>query len=145
MSDLRRLFGHGIGIHLLQSEDPSSLPKKKEINPKDNHISFQVNFQNLISLFVLSLRDWFDITIVYLIMQFFMISILMSCGGKVDHDIDMAWFMYHHNTYKKIRASQICRQRSLWKYCLIQNANKWKKTNFKKKNMFTQIFLSNSL
>ncbi|XP_021906338.1 uncharacterized protein LOC110820997 [Carica papaya] len=35
------LFGHGIGIHLLQSEDPSSLPKKKEINPKDNHISFQ--------------------------------------------------------------------------------------------------------
>nr|KJB70591.1 hypothetical protein B456_011G081900 [Gossypium raimondii] len=36
------LFGYGIGIHLLQSEDPESLPKKKEINPKDNHISFQV-------------------------------------------------------------------------------------------------------
>ncbi|KAA3479412.1 Metallothiol transferase fosB [Gossypium arboreum] len=35
------LFGYGIGIHLLQSEDPESLPKKKEINPKDNHISFQ--------------------------------------------------------------------------------------------------------
>ncbi|KAL4387510.1 hypothetical protein GQ457_09G007970 [Hibiscus cannabinus] len=35
------LFGHGIGIHLLQSENPENLPKKKEINPKDNHISFQ--------------------------------------------------------------------------------------------------------
>uniref|UniRef100_A0A0D9UXD5 VOC domain-containing protein n=1 Tax=Leersia perrieri TaxID=77586 RepID=A0A0D9UXD5_9ORYZ len=36
-----RLFNYGIGIHLLQAEDPESLPpKKKEINPKDNHISF---------------------------------------------------------------------------------------------------------
>ncbi|KAM7254077.1 hypothetical protein ACFE04_031759 [Oxalis oulophora] len=35
------LFGHGIGIHLLQSADPNCLPKKKAINPKDNHISFQ--------------------------------------------------------------------------------------------------------
>ncbi|XP_023548575.1 uncharacterized protein LOC111807198 [Cucurbita pepo subsp. pepo] len=35
------LFGYGIGIHLLQSEEPESLPKKSEINPKDNHISFQ--------------------------------------------------------------------------------------------------------
>ena len=37
-----RLFGYGMGIHLLQSEDPESMPKKTEINPKDNHISFQV-------------------------------------------------------------------------------------------------------
>uniref|UniRef100_A0ACD6AS46 Uncharacterized protein n=1 Tax=Avena sativa TaxID=4498 RepID=A0ACD6AS46_AVESA len=36
------LFNYGIGIHLLQSEDPASLPEKTEINPKDNHISFQV-------------------------------------------------------------------------------------------------------
>ncbi|KAG2616694.1 hypothetical protein PVAP13_3NG249657 [Panicum virgatum] len=36
-----RLFNYGIGIHLLQSEDPGSLPEKREINPKDNHISFQ--------------------------------------------------------------------------------------------------------
>jgi len=36
------LFNYGIGIHLLQSEDPGSLPEKREINPKDNHISFQV-------------------------------------------------------------------------------------------------------
>ncbi|CAD5172089.1 unnamed protein product [Musa acuminata subsp. malaccensis] len=35
------LFNYGIGIHLLQSEDPEKMPRKKEINPKDNHISFQ--------------------------------------------------------------------------------------------------------
>jgi catechol 2,3-dioxygenase-like lactoylglutathione lyase family enzyme len=35
------LFCYGIGIHLLQSEDPENMPKKIEINPKDNHISFQ--------------------------------------------------------------------------------------------------------
>ncbi|XP_030526479.1 glyoxylase I 4 [Rhodamnia argentea] len=35
------LFGYGIGIHLLQSEDPDKMIKKSEINPKDNHISFQ--------------------------------------------------------------------------------------------------------
>lgn len=35
------LFGFGIGIHLLQSEDPENMPKKTKINPKDNHISFQ--------------------------------------------------------------------------------------------------------
>ncbi|CAO2181083.1 unnamed protein product [Urochloa humidicola] len=36
------LFNYGIGIHLLQAEDPESMPPKKtEINPKDNHISFQ--------------------------------------------------------------------------------------------------------
>lgn len=35
------LFNYGIGIHLLQTADPDSLPKKSEINPRDNHISFQ--------------------------------------------------------------------------------------------------------
>ncbi|KAE9621321.1 hypothetical protein Lal_00023553 [Lupinus albus] len=35
------LFGYGIGIHLLEAEHPENLPVKKEINPKDNHISFQ--------------------------------------------------------------------------------------------------------
>ncbi|THU45414.1 hypothetical protein C4D60_Mb02t17680 [Musa balbisiana] len=35
------LFNYGIGIHLLQSEDPENMPAKREINPKDNHISFQ--------------------------------------------------------------------------------------------------------
>ena len=32
-----------MGIHLLQSEDPDNMPKiSQQINPKDNHISFQV-------------------------------------------------------------------------------------------------------
>ncbi|ONK66599.1 uncharacterized protein A4U43_C06F10030 [Asparagus officinalis] len=35
------LFNYGIGIHLLQSDDPEGMTKKTEINPKDNHISFQ--------------------------------------------------------------------------------------------------------
>lgn len=35
------LFKYNIGIHLLQAPDPEVLPKKTEINPKDNHISFQ--------------------------------------------------------------------------------------------------------
>ncbi|CAA2989832.1 metallothiol transferase [Olea europaea subsp. europaea] len=42
------LFGHGIGIHLLQSEDPESFPKKTVINPKDNHISFQCESMNMV-------------------------------------------------------------------------------------------------
>ncbi|XP_057419296.1 glyoxylase I 4-like [Lotus japonicus] len=35
------LFNYGIGIHLLQSNDPEGMPKHAHINPKDNHISFQ--------------------------------------------------------------------------------------------------------
>ncbi|XP_058774082.1 glyoxylase I 4-like [Vicia villosa] len=35
------LFGYGIGIHLLQTKAAENIPMKKEINPKDNHISFQ--------------------------------------------------------------------------------------------------------
>ncbi|GLU09736.1 hypothetical protein SLE2022_265810 [Rubroshorea leprosula] len=35
------LFNYGIGIHLLQSENPETMPKIGPINPKDNHISFQ--------------------------------------------------------------------------------------------------------
>ncbi|KAK7411210.1 hypothetical protein VNO78_02642 [Psophocarpus tetragonolobus] len=35
------LFNYGIGIHLLQSDDPEAMPKIGDINPKDNHISFQ--------------------------------------------------------------------------------------------------------
>ncbi|RWW41802.1 hypothetical protein BHE74_00052720 [Ensete ventricosum] len=47
------LFNYGIGIHLLQSEDLENMPKKREINPKDNHISFQRADPS----FVLDLRD----------------------------------------------------------------------------------------
>ncbi|KAJ6733897.1 LACTOYLGLUTATHIONE LYASE/GLYOXALASE I FAMILY PROTEIN [Salix koriyanagi] len=32
---------YGIGVHLLQSEDPENMPKISKINPKDNHFSFQ--------------------------------------------------------------------------------------------------------
>ncbi|XP_022891624.1 uncharacterized protein LOC111406429, partial [Olea europaea var. sylvestris] len=42
------LFGHGIGIHLLQSEDPESLTKKTAINPKDNHMSFQCESMGMV-------------------------------------------------------------------------------------------------
>ncbi|MCL7022675.1 hypothetical protein MKW94_013219 [Papaver nudicaule] len=35
------LFNYGIGIHLLQSENPEIMSKKMSINPKDQHISFQ--------------------------------------------------------------------------------------------------------
>jgi hypothetical protein len=41
---LPRLFNFGIGVHLLQAEDPESMPPMKtEIDPKDNHISFTVS------------------------------------------------------------------------------------------------------
>lgn len=38
-----RLFNYGIGIHLLQAEDKDvdAHPPKSEINPRDDHISFQ--------------------------------------------------------------------------------------------------------
>eukprot|EP00253_Pinus_taeda_P010196 PITA_10196 len=35
------LFNYGVGIHLLQCKSLDDLPKKTEINPRDNHISFQ--------------------------------------------------------------------------------------------------------
>jgi len=35
------LFSYGMGIHLLQSPNPEAMPKKKEINPMDTHMSFQ--------------------------------------------------------------------------------------------------------
>jgi len=41
-----RLFNYGIGIHLLES---AKVPvKKREINPKENHISFQCSDMRLI-------------------------------------------------------------------------------------------------
>eukprot|EP00252_Welwitschia_mirabilis_P010513 TRINITY_DN2381_c0_g1_i2.p1 TRINITY_DN2381_c0_g1~~TRINITY_DN2381_c0_g1_i2.p1 ORF type:complete len:200 (+),score=29.65 TRINITY_DN2381_c0_g1_i2:359-958(+) len=42
------LFNYGIGIHLLQSEDPDAMPHKTEINPKDCHISFQCESMQLV-------------------------------------------------------------------------------------------------
>ncbi|GLJ16073.1 hypothetical protein SUGI_0267590 [Cryptomeria japonica] len=43
------LYNYGFGIHLLQSEGwDTDLFEKHEINPKDNHISFQCSDINLI-------------------------------------------------------------------------------------------------
>ncbi|KAG6504365.1 uncharacterized protein LOC121986878 [Zingiber officinale] len=43
------LFNYGVGIHLIQSENPSDLPAAKgEINPKDSHISFQCESMALV-------------------------------------------------------------------------------------------------
>jgi len=42
------LYSYGIGIHLLQSEDPENMPKFSDINPKDNHISFQCESMGLV-------------------------------------------------------------------------------------------------
>ena len=36
-----RLFGYNVGIHLLEGEP---LRRSTEINPRDDHMSFQVNF-----------------------------------------------------------------------------------------------------
>ncbi len=43
-----RLFAYGMGIHLLQAEKEENIKhtltwKKREINPRDDHISFQVH------------------------------------------------------------------------------------------------------
>lgn len=41
-----RLFNHGIGIHLLESDKAPE--KRGKINPKDNHISFQCSDMKLV-------------------------------------------------------------------------------------------------
>ncbi|KAK9074315.1 hypothetical protein SSX86_006913 [Deinandra increscens subsp. villosa] len=35
------LFNYGIGIHLVQAKDENKLPDSSELDPMDNHISFQ--------------------------------------------------------------------------------------------------------
>jgi len=42
------LFNYGVGIHLVQSPDDERLPRPDhELDPMDNHISFQVHIQLL--------------------------------------------------------------------------------------------------
>jgi len=41
------LFSYGVGIHLLQSKNPEDLGEKSEINPRDNHVSFQCESMQL--------------------------------------------------------------------------------------------------
>ncbi|KAG6430318.1 hypothetical protein SASPL_108382 [Salvia splendens] len=45
-SSCYRLFNHGIGIHLLKSDNVKN--NKEKINPKDNHILFQCTYMNVI-------------------------------------------------------------------------------------------------
>ncbi|XP_026396916.1 uncharacterized protein LOC113291616, partial [Papaver somniferum] len=42
------LHNYGIGIHLLQSENPENMSKKMNINPKDQHISFQCESMTIV-------------------------------------------------------------------------------------------------
>lgn len=48
---LYRLYNYGIGIHLIENPDidefDACMNEPRPINPKDNHISFQVSFQFL--------------------------------------------------------------------------------------------------
>jgi len=48
MDILNRLFNYGIGIHLLETESDKVPVKRGEINPKENHISFQCSDMKLI-------------------------------------------------------------------------------------------------
>jgi catechol 2,3-dioxygenase-like lactoylglutathione lyase family enzyme len=50
------LFNYGVGIHLLQSKNPGDLPKKSEINPRDNHVSFQCESMQLVERRLQDLR-----------------------------------------------------------------------------------------
>eukprot|EP00253_Pinus_taeda_P006456 PITA_06456 len=44
------LFNYGVGIHLLQIKNPEDLPKKSEINPRDNHLSFQCESMQVVEM-----------------------------------------------------------------------------------------------
>lgn len=50
------LFNYGVGIHLLQSQNPEDLPQKSEINPRDNHVSFQCESMQLVESRLQDLR-----------------------------------------------------------------------------------------
>ncbi|XP_077242979.1 glyoxylase I 4-like [Tasmannia lanceolata] len=50
------VFNYGIGIHLLQSENPESMLKKNEINPKDNHISFQCESMDSVEMMLKEIK-----------------------------------------------------------------------------------------
>lgn len=44
------MFNYGVGIHLLQIKNPEDLPKKSEINPRDNHLSFQCESMQVVEM-----------------------------------------------------------------------------------------------
>jgi hypothetical protein len=62
-----------VGIHLLQCQSLDDLPKKTEINPRDNHISFQVNFKvptSPLRDYYYSLQDVLHVIVVLIIVVF---------------------------------------------------------------------------
>eukprot|EP00253_Pinus_taeda_P035011 PITA_35011 len=44
------LFNYGVGIHLLQTKNPEDLFNKSEINPRDNHLSFQCESMQVVEM-----------------------------------------------------------------------------------------------
>lgn len=50
------MFNYGVGTHLLQSHNPEDLPQKSEINPRDNHVSFQCESMQLVESRLQDLR-----------------------------------------------------------------------------------------
>lgn len=86
-----RLFNYGIGIHVLQAEDLEKLPKISHINPKDNHISFQVSLPsfflnfciNGICICVKGSSRYIDRYILHYIHKFYPIyRIQIPCSGS---------------------------------------------------------------
>ncbi|GLJ05658.1 hypothetical protein SUGI_0022400 [Cryptomeria japonica] len=50
------LFNYGVGIHLLQCDNTDNLPKKSEIDPMDNHISFQCESMEVVERILEDMR-----------------------------------------------------------------------------------------
>jgi catechol 2,3-dioxygenase-like lactoylglutathione lyase family enzyme len=62
------LFNYGVGVHLIQAKDEDSLPKTdRGLDPRDNHISFQV----IDSILWLSDNHMYSFTHIFLCIQDF--------------------------------------------------------------------------
>lgn len=62
------LFNYGVGVHLIQAKDQDSLPKTdRGLDPRDNHISFQV----IDSILWLSDNHMYSFTRIFLYIQDF--------------------------------------------------------------------------
>uniref|UniRef100_A0A251RUK5 Putative lactoylglutathione lyase / glyoxalase I family protein n=1 Tax=Helianthus annuus TaxID=4232 RepID=A0A251RUK5_HELAN len=71
------LFNYGIGIHLVQAKDEQKLPDNDELDPMDNHISFQCEDMAALE------RKLNELNIKY---------IKRTVGGKEDGVIDQLFF-----------------------------------------------------
>lgn len=62
------LFNYGVGVHLIQAKDEDSLPRTdRGLDPRDNHISFQV----IDSILWLSDNHMYSFTRIFLYIQDF--------------------------------------------------------------------------